>query len=180
MHPKLTSFRSLRRLGANVFWGPVITRDQADALVKAAAESRKYFVMDREGSLECEDCLVSDAPRLATEYKTVQGVIERSISEASGRNDLLYQPPYIVRYAAKRRAGVRPHHDNSAWTCALCLNSEFSGGATVFPTLGLRVIPKAGFALIFPGGELYPHACLDVTAGSRYALVVMTNNVCCN
>lgn len=175
MHLIPTPSQTLRRLGANVFWGPVITREQAGALVEAAGASQPYFVLDRTGNLECEDCLVSDAPPLRTGYAAVRTQIECSVSTASGRTDLAYQPPYIVRYTANARAGVRLHQDNSAWTCALCLNTGFSGGATVFPTLGLTVMPKTGFALIFPGGQLYPHACLEVTAGVRYALVLMAN-----
>lgn len=50
-------------------------------------------------------------------------------------------------------------------------NDRYDGGATVFPELNLKVSPKKGSLLIFPGGKL-KHGVERVTAGIRTTAIV--------
>ena len=71
------------------------------------------------------------------------------------------------------RNDMELHVDRSAWTCVLYLNNVEGGGELDFPSLGVSIKPRAGFAAIFPGGSHYPHRSLPIKSGEKYALVIM-------
>ena len=57
----------------------------------------------------------------------------------------------------------------------MVLNSDFEGGEIVFPRQNFdnsKIEP--GTLLVWPGQITHPHAVMPVTAGTRYAMIVLT------
>ena len=75
---------------------------------------------------------------------------------------------------------MRPHADNMMpdggpnnsphrnYTTIIYLNDDYEGGNTYFPSLGVRVAPKAGSLVVFGAGYEYVHGVTMVTRGKRY------------
>jgi hypothetical protein len=165
----------LRRLGANVYWGPLVTPRTAQLFVAAAEASTSLYELDRDGNPPSEDFCISASPVLADIYGSIRPVLERVMRAVAYEKSLRFQTPYLVRYLPQVRADIGVHADRSFWSCVIYLNRTFKGGELEFPTLGLTIRPEPGFAAIFPGGDLYPHRSKPVTEGCKYALVLMTD-----
>ena len=71
------------------------------------------------------------------------------------------------RYAAHRDHG--PGHPDRVLSCLLYLNDDFRGGATRFPVIARRVVPRAGTVVLF--GARLLHEAEPVLEGEKYALV---------
>lgn len=75
---------------------------------------------------------------------------------------------------------MRPHADNMEadgspntsshrdYTSIIYLNDDYEGGHTYFPSLGVRVAPKAGSLVLFGAGFEYVHGVTKITSGKRY------------
>ena len=64
--------------------------------------------------------------------------------------------------------------DGRRFAIVIYLNDDFQGGATVFPLLGCRAIPKTGRGVVFPADWL--HRGDVVSAGTKYILVMWLEN----
>jgi predicted 2-oxoglutarate/Fe(II)-dependent dioxygenase YbiX len=56
-------------------------------------------------------------------------------------------------------------------TCSFALNDDFAGGDWSFFCGGYTLRPPKGSAVLFPSNFLFPHEILEVTGGTRYAVV---------
>lgn len=163
----------VRRLGANVFWGRVISGESAARLTAALSDRPHLFELDRGDNPAAEDFCADCCGTLIDLYESVRPSVERAVLHASGRADILFQPPFFVRYLPDVRRELETHVDRSLWSCVVYLNDAFRGGELEFATLGLTIRPRPGFGAIFPGGTLYPHRSRPVTAGCKLAMVLM-------
>jgi prolyl 4-hydroxylase len=62
----------------------------------------------------------------------------------------------------------RDAHERSLFTLMVYLNEGFDGGATAFHDDDLRVVPRAGMALLFQHAQL--HEGCELIAGTKYVL----------
>lgn len=136
--------------------------------------AKEHFELDRSGNPPGEELDILKSQPLVEAYREHEAAIHSMVCEVAGES-LDFQTPYFVRYSPTVRPSLEAHIDRSAWTCVIYLNSDFSGGELIFPTLGLSVAPRAGYGVIFPGGYLYPHSSATVRSGTKYALILMTN-----
>jgi predicted 2-oxoglutarate/Fe(II)-dependent dioxygenase YbiX len=58
-----------------------------------------------------------------------------------------------------------------ALTCSFALNDDFSGGDWSFFCGDYTLRPPKGSAVMFPSNFMFPHEILQVTGGTRYAVV---------
>lgn len=115
-----------------------------------------------------------------TREDLVVGAINRRIAMLTGTDIRQGESLTILRY--RERQQYRAHLDalpNTAnqriVTALIYLNEGFGGGETVFPKLGLSVVPRAGDVLVFDnvGADGKPdpravHAGVPVTRGSKW------------
>ena len=58
-----------------------------------------------------------------------------------------------------------------ALTCSFALNDDFGGGDWSFFCGDYTLRPPKGSAVLFPSNFMFPHEILEVTSGTRYAVV---------
>ncbi|MBN8649115.1 MAG: 2OG-Fe(II) oxygenase [Caulobacterales bacterium] len=75
---------------------------------------------------------------------------------------------------------MKPHADNIEpdggpnisshrnFSSIIYLNDDYEGGQTYFPSLGVRVAPKAGTLVLFGAGYEFVHGVTKITKGKRY------------
>lgn len=51
------------------------------------------------------------------------------------------------------------------------LNDDYTGGELAFPRQGVKLKARAGDIIVFPSNVCFPHASLDVGAGTKYSVV---------
>lgn len=51
------------------------------------------------------------------------------------------------------------------------LNDDYEGGGIVFPRQDVTIKPEAGSVVVFPSVGTHPHEALEVTKGTKYAVV---------
>jgi predicted 2-oxoglutarate/Fe(II)-dependent dioxygenase YbiX len=56
-------------------------------------------------------------------------------------------------------------------SCSFALNDDFGGGDWSFFCGDYALRPPKGSAVLFPSNFLFPHEILEVTGGTRYAVV---------
>ena len=56
-------------------------------------------------------------------------------------------------------------------SCSLVLNDDFEGGEFAFFDRQLKYKLNKGDALMFPSNFMYPHEVMEVTEGTRYAII---------
>jgi hypothetical protein len=78
---------------------------------------------------------------------------------------------FVARYTPDTQPHLRPHHDASAFTVVVGLNTGFSGGGTFFEAQKLTLCPGVGQAILHPGRCTHRHGALPVVEGTRYVLV---------
>lgn len=165
----------MKRVAANIFKGMLIDSQRAEEIALAITEQQGMFELDRVGNLAGED-FNTEKSELITLVSSVAGSLMRdAIGGIANDQNLRYQPTFVVRYRPAHRESLETHIDRSLWTCVLYLNGSFNGGELVFPGLGLQFRPMPGLAVIFPGGELYPHRSNRVISGEKLALVMMAD-----
>jgi hypothetical protein len=82
----------------------------------------------------------------------------------------------IKRYRADQNEGFQYHFDalgpvaNRYLVFLWYLNTVGQGGETVFPDIGVQIVPQAGTLLIFPPYWLFQHAGLPPISGDKYIL----------
>lgn len=70
------------------------------------------------------------------------------------------------------------HHDHGfSYNCVVSLvaypNDDYEGGELYFRLQDVTIKPKAGDLYIFPSNFMYPHKSMQVTSGTKYAMVTM-------
>lgn len=115
-----------------------------------------------------------------TSEDLVVRAINARIAAVSGTPIENGEPLAILRYSPgqeyKLHSDALPGTDGQrSHTVIVYLNEGFSGGATDFPAIGLRVQPKAGMALLFANlrddglpDPLARHAGLPITQGAKW------------
>ncbi|POF30526.1 2OG-Fe(II) oxygenase [Roseibium marinum] len=164
----------LNRVAAELYWGRIFDPGLS-ARIADLATSFSDYERDRGANPVGEDFRISEHPGIFSLYRTQEDFIRETILETANTRPLTPQTPYIARYLPGPRGGLDMHADNSAWTLIWYLNGNFSGGELMFPTLGVSLKPRAGMAVMFPGGVLYPHASAPVAKGCKLAMVIMVD-----
>ncbi len=165
----------IARVVAGIYYGMLLSGESVEPLLLAASASDSNFEIDRGDNPPAEDFNVLKSQQLYEAYQKISSSAIAVAEQLTGMKRLNWQSPYLVRYSEDRRSELDLHADNSRLTFVLYLNDNFKGGELDFPTLGVRLQPKAGFLAIFPGGKLYPHRSLKVIGGTKYALVTMAS-----
>ena len=79
---------------------------------------------------------------------------------------------FVVKYSLDGQRELNPHHDSSAYTVNMCLNSDFSGGGCRFIKQNKVIINKEiGSVVIHPGRVTHYHEGLPISDGIRYVLI---------
>ena len=81
---------------------------------------------------------------------------------------------FVVKYDMKGQKKLQPHHDSSAYSVNIALNTpgvDFQGGGTRFVKQGVHVQNKKGHAIIHPGRLTHYHEGVPITSGVRYIMV---------
>ncbi len=79
---------------------------------------------------------------------------------------------FVVKYSLDGQRELNPHHDSSAYTVNMCLNSDFSGGGCRFIKQNKVIINKEiGSLVIHPGRITHYHEGLPISDGIRYILI---------
>lgn len=55
-------------------------------------------------------------------------------------------------------------------SAVMYFSDDYSGGEITFPKQKIKMKPKAGDLVIFPGNESYPHGVSKIISGHRYSL----------
>ena len=84
------------------------------------------------------------------------------------------EPYNIIRY--KPGDHYPNHYDGNTSlgrhiSAILYLNDDYVGGELYFKNFDLTIKPKQGMLLLFPSNYAYQHQALQVTEGTKYALV---------
>lgn len=80
----------------------------------------------------------------------------------------------LLRY---RTGGFYRRHTDSfrrvprSLSCSIALNDDFSGGEWSFFDGSHTLRPPRGSIVLFPSNFMFPHEILEVTSGTRYAVV---------
>lgn len=84
----------------------------------------------------------------------------------------------FVKYLPGKYFKIHGDH-GPYYTCTISavvyLNDDYDGGEIEFIRQGLVVKPKAGDIVMFPSNFVYEHASLEVTSGTKYSVVIMTD-----
>ncbi len=70
-------------------------------------------------------------------------------------------------YTILKTPNGNPKRDISS---VLYLNGNYSGGEIEFINLGVKIKPRAGMLILFPGDETYTHFVHPVTSGKRFVI----------
>lgn len=82
---------------------------------------------------------------------------------------------FVVKYEHDKFYKLGPHHDSSAYTVNISLNSDYEGGEVRFIKSKCKIKNKKGYALIHPGRITHYHEGLPVTKGTKYVCVSFIN-----
>lgn len=82
---------------------------------------------------------------------------------------------FVVKYEHDKFYKLGPHHDSSAYTVNISLNSEYEGGEVRFIKANKCIKNKKGYALIHPGRITHYHEGLPVTRGTKYVCISFVN-----
>lgn len=112
-------------------------------------------------------------PEVFEPFKERLRTLAASIATQVTHDPLELSPVRFVRYS--EGGFFKVHSDTSGtdrrrFAIVIYLNDDFEGGATVFPLLGSRSVPKQGMGVVFPANRL--HRGDVVTRGSKYILVM--------
>lgn len=107
-----------------------------------------------------------------------------------------YEYPHILRYGIGGTYRLHSDSENmdtktNCWvkvidrdySSIVYLNDEYTGGAIAFPSLNIRIQPRAGMLVAFPSDHRFLHTAEPTLSGTRYALVTWAamlgvNRVC--
>ena len=82
---------------------------------------------------------------------------------------------FVVKYEHDKFYKLGPHHDSSAYTVNISLNSDYEGGEVRFIKSNCKIKNKKGYALIHPGRITHYHEGLPVSNGTKYVCVSFVN-----
>jgi GR25 family glycosyltransferase involved in LPS biosynthesis len=85
---------------------------------------------------------------------------------------------FVVKYDMKGQIKLNPHHDSSAYSLTITLNTadvDFKGGGTRYIKQNIIVRGKKGYAILHPGRLTHYHEGLPITSGTRYIMVSFVN-----
>lgn len=149
-----------------ILFGNLLSDWECDALIEMSrphmAPSR--VVNSEVGTFDLEDVRTSSGTHFRKRETPLIAAIESRIAQLLGVPEERGEPLQILNYQAG--AEYRPHYDffdperpgnhevlamggQRVGTMIMYLNDVDTGGATVFPKLGLEILPKKGCGLFF-------------------------------
>jgi len=85
---------------------------------------------------------------------------------------------FVVKYEMGKQQKLNPHHDSSAYTINIALNTpgvDFTGGGTRFIKQDTTVQGEKGWVIIHPGRLTHYHEGISISSGKRYIFVSFVN-----
>jgi hypothetical protein len=173
----------LDAIGAGVFQFPCLTGDEADRILVAAKQLADWTAAPvrsrapdssklREDVRQAWEITQAVAPDVFVSFDGLVRARARALGAQLALGDFDVSELRLVRYDPG--GFFKVHTDTSGSdgrriAIVIYLNDDFEGGATIFPLLGCRSVPRKGDAVAFPAERL--HRGDVVTSGSKYILV---------
>ena len=164
-------------IGPNVLHFPLFTEKFCNEVIELAEQSE--WITDRHTFYPTTDQTL-ESLELQDIY---QKVLEQFVYpiwiwfwtlEGEGW-DTLSSENFIAKYDTENQGSLDLHHDDSAITLNVRLNSDFEGGGTYLPKYKTTLQPKKiGYAMAHPGNITHLHGGRPVESGTRYILVTFT------
>lgn len=170
---------------------------QADCrrLVRHAQKQKANWLMVRDDEKSTPEKFVEkrDTGRVTQQVDMskhqafLNETVRRALVEVAARKfgaPDFFETPYLLRYKVGGKYGA--HADSEIYdaqkrlfyrvadrdiSVLIYLNDDYEGGELSFNRLNYRYRPTAGDLVLFPSGNLYLHQALQVTRGTKYALV---------
>ena len=113
---------------------------------------------------------------LCSDFKSLEDIIKTYIAPVVSHHWGSYKTnniniAFVVKYEHDKFYKLGPHHDSSAYTVNISLNSEYEGGEVRFVKANKCIKNKKGYALIHPGRITHYHEGLPVTRGTKYVCI---------
>lgn len=150
-----------------------VNRWQRAAVVRPGSQGDFHEIVD-ENSRAGVILSLHDAPEVFSEFcASLTTHIRPIIGDVWHVDAAESYGTHLVRYPTG--GYFRAHRDtgfgvgNRLFTVICYLNDDFEGGATSFPNLDQKIIPKCGRFLVFPSD--YLHGSDTVTGGEKYIFV---------
>lgn len=164
-------------------------------LVRYAEKQKGHWLMGRDPEKSSKDKLVQKRIAGRITQQVDMSKHQKFINE-SVRNGLVqhaqrrfgpmesFEIPYLLRYKIggrydKHADAERYDEEARLWyrsadrdvSLLIYLNDDFEGGELNFSRLNYTYRPRAGDVVMFPSGNLFLHQAMEVTRGTKYALV---------
>lgn len=125
---------------------------------------------------------------LTEKYGDLYSIVEKYARKALAEMEayykcrLKYREPAVVRWRAgmhtpephadKQNADGTPKYGFEDWDASaiIYLNDDFDGGELVFPQHSMRVKPRRGSLVFFPGDDAYIHYVDHISRGTRWTV----------
>jgi predicted 2-oxoglutarate/Fe(II)-dependent dioxygenase YbiX len=175
---------TLEPLGPAVFQVPFLDEAETDAILRQARRAPRWQAAPtrkraqgttslREDVRLAHEMKESEAPAVFAGFAQLVRARAASLAALLSINDFEVSELRLVRY--DEGGYFKVHTDTSGddrrrIAVVIYLNDDFDGGATIFPLLGCRSVPRKGRGVVFPAEKL--HRGDVVTGGSKYILVL--------
>lgn len=181
-----------KELGPDIWQFPIFTPEFCDHLVamaekkdewSAGAYSKKGQVDERIGAVEnhpTQDIHLKQLNLHDFWLNKVVGVYFKSVlSHLYKYSAKGYNIAFIVKYNEHGQTKLDPHHDASAYTTNIALNTygeDYTGGGCNFLHKKVECIGNLkGHLILHPGRITHYHEAYPVKTGTRYILVSFNN-----
>ena len=158
-----------------------LSPEHCQSLIDRFEASPNPEICSQEGSFSFAQIDVTE--NWPDEYRTLTPIFLSYFGKYQHALDARFWPSKFAfehlrmkRYQPNGTDGFPPHVDVMCQTAArrfmtaIIYLNEIVGGETVFPTLGMRIVPKVGTLLAFPPLWLFPHAGLQTEDRPKYIL----------
>ncbi|WOX05847.1 2OG-Fe(II) oxygenase [Microbulbifer pacificus] len=149
-----------------ILFGNLLSHWECDALIEMSRPhmARSRVVNSEIGTFDLEDVRTSSGTHFRKRETPLIAAVESRIAQLLGVPEERGEPLQILNYQAG--AEYRPHYDffdperpgnrevlamggQRVGTMIMYLNDVDAGGSTIFPKLGLDILPKKGCGLFF-------------------------------
>ena len=185
-NPSSLSNNLFTEIAADVWHFPIFTEEFCDKLV---AEANKFGIWSPGNDTEYDPRLQGKHENYPTQDIHLNqiglGEFWEKIIVGTFFSDVMshlykyqskgYNIAFIVRYKFGEQTKLSPHHDSSAYTTNIALNTagvDYEGGGCKFIYKNFTITDnEKGYAILHPGKISHYHEGLPITKGTRYILI---------